>query len=687
MIEDIIMPDGQELEHFAEIVVEFAAETQELLEHLEEDLFQLEAGDGNPELLNEIFRILHTIKGTSGFLNFDRMRLLAHSLEDLLGQLRDGKREVTREVMDLLLAGLDRLRELLAQVRQGNSDDGVKVEDIVEAAGRLSKAEKKAREVDDDLLRDFLAETEELLEGLEEHLLKLEARPEDPELLNEIFRAFHTIKGTSGFLGFSRTFQLAHRAEEVLDRLRKGDMVIGRDTMDALLAVLDVMKALLREIQEERGERSDIDPAIAMLEAFLEGKTAGVQKAEPTPAQVPLARAGVETIRVDVRRLDQLMNLVGELVLGRNRLLQLNSEIGVLHKGEEIAEQLDLTASRIDLLTAEIQEMVMKTRMVPVGRVFNKFPRVVRDLCRVNGKEVRLVIEGEDTELDKTVIEEIGDPLVHLIRNAIDHGIEPPEERVRLGKPRQGVVRLYAAQEGDHILVRVEDDGRGMDTEKIKRKAMEKGLLGPEEAGRMDDRAIWNLVFLPGFSTAERVTDVSGRGVGMDVVHTNITRLNGTISIDSQPGKGTRVEIRLPLTLAIVQGLVVRVGDELYALPLASVMEAVRAEAGDIRTINRLEVICLRDQVLPLVRLDRLFKVPDGGGNGRRYVVVVGTAEDKVGLVVHDLVGQEEVVIKSLGRMLQNTPAIAGATIRGDGKVCLIVDVNELLELAREQIR
>ena len=687
MIEDIIMPDGQELEHFAEIVVEFAAETQELLEHLEEDLFQLEAGDGNPELLNEIFRILHTIKGTSGFLNFDRMRLLAHSLEDLLGQLRDGKREVTREVMDLMLAGLDRLRELLAQVRQGNSDDGVKVEDIVEAAGRLSKAEKKAREVDDDLLRDFLAETEELLEGLEEHLLKLEARPEDPELLNEIFRAFHTIKGTSGFLGFSRTFQLAHRAEEVLDRLRKGDMVIGRDTMDALLAVLDVMKALLREIQEERGERSDIDPAIAMLEAFLEGKTAGVQKAEPTPAQVPLARAGVETIRVDVRRLDQLMNLVGELVLGRNRLLQLNSEIGVLHKGEEIAEQLDLTASRIDLLTAEIQEMVMKTRMVPVGRVFNKFPRVVRDLCRVNGKEVRLVIEGEDTELDKTVIEEIGDPLVHLIRNAIDHGIEPPEERVRLGKPRQGVVRLYAAQEGDHILVRVEDDGRGMDTEKIKRKAMEKGLLGPEEAGRMDDRAIWNLVFLPGFSTAERVTDVSGRGVGMDVVHTNITRLNGTISIDSQPGKGTRVEIRLPLTLAIVQGLVVRVGDELYALPLASVMEAVRAEAGDIRTINRLEVICLRDQVLPLVRLDRLFKVPDGGGNGRRYVVVVGTAEDKVGLVVHDLVGQEEVVIKSLGRMLQNTPAIAGATIRGDGKVCLIVDVNELLELAREQIR
>ncbi|HID10831.1 MAG TPA: chemotaxis protein CheA [Candidatus Latescibacteria bacterium] len=681
------MPDGQELEHFAEIVVEFAAETQELLEQLEEDLFQLEAGDGNPELLNEIFRILHTIKGTSGFLNFDRMRLLAHSLEDLLGQLRDGKREVTREVMDLLLAGLDRLRELLAQVRQGNSDDGVKVEDIVEAAGRLSKAEKKAREVDDDLLRDFLAETEELLEGLEEHLLKLEARPEDPELLNEIFRAFHTIKGTSGFLGFSRTFQLAHRAEEVLDRLRKGDMVIGRDTMDALLAVLDVMKALLREIQEERGERSDIDPAIAMLEAFLEGKTAGVQKAEPTPAQVPLARAGVETIRVDVRRLDQLMNLVGELVLGRNRLLQLNSEIGVLHKGEEIAEQLDLTASRIDLLTAEIQEMVMKTRMVPVGRVFNKFPRVVRDLCRVNGKEVRLVIEGEDTELDKTVIEEIGDPLVHLIRNAIDHGIEPPEERVRLGKPRQGVVRLYAAQEGDHILVRVEDDGRGMDTEKIKRKAMEKGLLGPEEAGRMDDRAIWNLVFLPGFSTAERVTDVSGRGVGMDVVHTNITRLNGTISIDSQPGKGTRVEIRLPLTLAIVQGLVVRVGDELYALPLASVMEAVRAEAGDIRTINRLEVICLRDQVLPLVRLDRLFKVPDGGGNGRRYVVVVGTAEDKVGLVVHDLVGQEEVVIKSLGRMLQNTPAIAGATIRGDGKVCLIVDVNELLELAREQIR
>ena len=700
------MSDGQELEHFDEIVSEFVAETRELLEQLDEDLVQLEAEKENPELIQEIFRILHTVKGTSGFLNFDRMRLLAHRLEDLLGQLRDGKRKVDEEVMDVLLAGSDRLKELLEKIKEEKTDEGIDVEDLVTSVQNMLEMPEEAApsevavkdtgpvEVDPELFKDFLIESQELLEGLEEHLVELEAKPDDPELLNEIFRAFHTIKGTAGFLGFSRTSELAHRAEEVLDRLRKGQMSVNQDVMDALLAVLDIMKGLLEDIKESQAEKADIGPAMAMLEAMLKGEATPVEvpgKAPETVQQVEakaVARAmggAAETIRVDVRRLDQLMNLVGELVLSRNRLLQLNGEIGTMHKGERIAEELDLATSQLDLLTSELQEMVMKTRMVPVGRVFNKFPRLVRDLCRASGKEVRLVIEGEDTEVDKTVIEEIGDPLVHLIRNAVDHGIELPEERERLGKPREGLIRLYAAQEGDRIVIRVEDDGRGMDVEKIKRKAIERGLLSPDEADRMDDRAAWNLVFLPGFSTADKVTDVSGRGVGMDVVRTNINKLNGNISIDSTPGKGTKVEIRLPLTLAIIQGLVVRVGRELYVVPLSSVVEAVKVEPGDVYTIQQREVMRFRDSVLPLVRLDRLFQVP--GDGDREYVVVIGTEDRRVGLVVGDLVGQEEVVIKSLGKLLQDTPAIAGATIRGDGRVCLITDVNEMIALAWDEMR
>ena len=596
----------------------------------------------------------------------------------------------------------------LKKIEEEKTDEGIDVEDLVTSVQNMLEMPEEAAlsevavedtgpvEVDPELFKDFLIESQELLEGLEEHLVELEAKPDDPELLNGIFRTFHTIKGTAGFLGFSRTSELAHRAEEVLDRLKKGQMSVNQDVMDALLAVLDIMKGLLEDIKESQAEKTDIGPAMAMLEAMLKGEATPVEvpgKASKTVQQVEakaVARAmggAAGTIRVDVGRLDQLMNLVGELVLSRNRLLQLNGEIGTMHKGERIAEELDLATSQLDLLTSELQEMVMKTRMVPVGRVFNKFPRLVRDLCRASGKEVRLVIEGEDTEVDKTVIEEIGDPLVHLIRNAVDHGIELPEERERLGKPREGLIRLYAAQEGDRIVIGVEDDGRGMDAEKIKRKAIERGLLSPDEADRMDDRAAWNLVFLPGFSTADKVTDVSGRGVGMDVVRTNINKLNGNISIDSTPGKGTKVEIRLPLTLAIIQGLVVRVGRELYVVPLSSVVETVRVEPGDVYTIQQREVIRLRDVVLPLVRLDRLFQVPEDGKGDKEYVVVIGTEDRRVGLVVDDLVGQEEVVIKSLGKLLQDTPAIAGATIRGDGKVCLITDVNEMIALAWDEIR
>jgi two-component system chemotaxis sensor kinase CheA len=401
-----------------------------------------------------------------------------------------------------------------------------------------------------------------------------------------------------------------------------------------------------------------------------------------------------QTIRVDVSRLDSLMNLVGELVLGKNRLARLRSQMVEHWEGEPLVEQLGETSAQIDLVASDLQLAVMKTRLVPIGKVFRKFPRMVRDLARTMRKEIRLETEGESTELDKSVVEVIGDPLVHLIRNSADHGVEAPDERVAAGKPREGQIHLSARHEGNHIVVSIRDDGKGMDPEALKRKAVEKGVISPQEAASMGKREALNLIFAPGFSMAKQVTNVSGRGVGMDVVKTNIQQLNGLIEIESELGVGTRVDVRIPLTLAIIQALLVRSHDETYAVPLVSVVETVRIDPGEVKTVDQFPVLRLRDQVLPLLRVDEMFsggrrrrsETPtsgDASGN-REYVVVIGVAEKRVGLVVQGLVGEEEVVIKNLGGYLSDTPGIAGATIRGDGRVTLIVDVSQILELAAQ---
>ncbi len=375
------------------------------------------------------------------------------------------------------------------------------------------------------------------------------------------------------------------------------------------------------------------------------------------------------------------MNLVGELVLGRNRLLRITQQLAAKYEGDELVEALAETMDQVDFITTDLQMAVMKTRMVPIARVFNRFPRVVRDLARELKKEVKLIIEGEDTELDRSIVEEIGDPLVHLVRNAIDHGIEPPEEREFLGKPRQGTLRLAAYHEGNHIVILVEDDGRGIDIEKVKKKALERGLVTENELAKMSEKDILNLIFLPGFSTAEKVTDVSGRGVGMDVVKTNIEKLNGTIEINTQKGKGTQIVIKIPLTLAIIQSLLVQVGEEIYAIPLVSVVEAVKINTDEIQHVEGQEIIILRDSVLPLVELSRVFDIPTERREKSIYVVVLSIGERRFGLIVDRLIGQEEIVIKSLGNYLSSVPGISGATIMGDGRVTLIIDVASLANM------
>jgi two-component system chemotaxis sensor kinase CheA len=535
---------------------------------------------------------------------------------------------------------------------------------------------------------------------------------------------------------------VAHHAESILNKMRQHEMAVERSVVDTILEAVDVIKLLMKDIKETGTDvHVDVSAVSAKLAAVLlrpasPGTPAQTPAAASTPeppqklgailieegalsseqlcealakqdaspllgeilmrdkvvAEDVLDKAlkkqgpkpgaeGDQTIRVETRRLDQVMNLVGELVLGRNRMMKLCTGLEQSHEADPLVRELSETIGQLDLVTSDLQTAVMKTRMLPMRKVLGKFPRMVRDLAIKVGKKVELELVGEDTELDKSVIEEIGDPLVHLIRNAIDHGVETPEERRASGKPEQGTIRLEAAQEGDRIVIRISDDGRGIPVERVKAKAISRGLVTPQEISTWGRREIINLIFQPGFSTAEKVTDVSGRGVGMDVVRTNISRINGTVEVDTDEGHGSTVTIKLPLTIAIIQALMVAVERRVFAIPLTSVVEAVKLGPGDLKTINGREVLTLRDHVLPLLRLSTMFEIPmqeDPAELG--YVVVVAVCERRFGIMVDRLHAQEEVVIKSLGDLLGEITGVAGATITGEGKVVLILDMAELVQ-------
>ncbi|ADD69604.1 CheA signal transduction histidine kinase [Denitrovibrio acetiphilus DSM 12809] len=546
-----------------------------------------------------------------------------------------------------------------------------------------------------DLVQDFILETEEIIEALDHDLVELETRKNDLDLLNKIFRGAHTMKGASSFLGFDKMSGVTHHAEEILNKLRKNEISVTPGIMDILLEFVDITKTIIVDIKNGT-DVADVTDLINRLKLANEGKLPGASDATRSGApeapqknveQVKKAAMSIEqTIRVDVSRLDSLMNLVGELVLSRNRIGQISGDLEKKFEGEFLIEQLMETTSQIGLITTELQLAVMKTRMVPIGKVFNKFPRMVRDLCRDMGKDVDLVISGEETELDKSVVEEIGDPLIHMIRNSVDHGVEVPEIRRKRGKPDKGIVNLSAYHEGNHIVVEIKDDGAGMDAEVLKAKAVEKGVITIDEAKNLDNESAYGLVFKPGFSTAAQITDVSGRGVGMDVVKTNIEKLNGIINIESELGHGTRFRLKLPLTLAIIQALLVDVSGEIFAIPLVSVIETVRIKETEIHSFEGREVLKLRDSVLSLIRLDEIYELQESL-NDDIYVVVVGLAEKRLGFVVNKLVGQEEIVIKSLGDYLSGNEGIAGATIMGDGRVRLIIDVAGVMEIATKMPR
>ena len=561
-----------------------------------------------------------------------------------------------------------------------------------------------------ELVQDFLVETNEIIENLDHDLVELESNQNDLELLNKIFRGAHTMKGSSSFLGFNKLAELTHHAEDILNKLRKGEMVVTREIMDTLLEFVDKTKQIISDI-ENGTDNTDCTSVIEDLKLASEGKLTSktkntsaaqpAQAAQPAAAPAPKPQAAPkqeapkvvhqatpveQTIRVDVSRLDSLVNLVGELVLSRNMLSQIAGELENKFENEYLVEQLLVATNSIGMNTTELQLAIMKTRMIAIGKVFNKFPRVVRDIARDTGKEIELIISGEETELDKQVIESIGDPLLHMIRNSCDHGVETPDVRLAKGKPRMGTVNLSAYHEGNHVVIEIKDDGAGMDPNKLKRKAIEKGVITVDEANSMDDKQAFALIFKPGFSTAEKITNISGRGGGMDVVRTNIEKLNGIITIDSKIDEGSTFYLKLPLTLAIIQALLVEVAGETFAIPLASVVETVRITNEEIHSFEGREVLKLRDRVLSLIRLDEAFAL-DELEQDEIYVVVVALAEKQLGFIVDKLIGQEEIVIKSLGDYLGGNPGIAGATITGDGRVRLILDVAGVIEVAQNMPR
>ena len=639
------------MDDMKEIMEDFLIEAFELIEQIDHDLVELEANPEDLELLNRIFRVAHTVKGSSSFLNFDVLTELTHHMEDVLNKARKGELKITPDIMDVVLESVDMMKGLLESIRDNGSDAaaGIDIKNICVRLTQISEGEAPSAAAEAPA-----APAPEPVKEPEPATPAEEAAPEvsDAEL--------------------SKLSDSEVEAEiERLLKVRKAEDQARRAS-----------KGIAPKSPKEIAPAASAAPAPAPKPAPSRERDA--DKKVPA-ASSSSAVAQEQTIRVEVKRLDHLMNLIGELVLGKNRLLKIYDDVEERYEGEKFLEELNQVVSSLSLVTTDIQLAVMKTRMLPIAKVFNKFPRMIRDLSRDLGKQIDLEISGEETELDKSIVEEIGDPLVHIIRNSCDHGIEDPETRKAMGKPEKGLVQLKAYNEGNHIVVEIVDDGKGLDADMLKSKSIEKGIITEREADAMSEKEAFGLIFRPGFSTAAKVTNVSGRGVGMDVVKTNIEKLNGIIDIESEVGKGTVMKLKIPLTLAIIQSLLVGTQEEFYAIPLASVLETVRVPIDDIYTIDGKNVLRLRDEVLSLVRLSDVFgveKVFDGGDH--TYVVIIGVAEAKLGIIVDTLVGQEEIVIKSMGDYLQNIPGIAGATIRGDGRVTLIIDVGAMMEMAKD---
>lgn len=675
-----------------EILEDFLVEAGEILELLSEQLVQLEKQPDDKNLLNAIFRGFHTVKGGAGFLQLGAMVDCCHVTENLFDILRNGKQQVSPALMDVVLQALDEVNVMFDSVKVRQAPKPAPAH-LLESLAILARGEQlpsaqmapesrivvavdSVKDNADEIIED---EFDQLLAALDSAAGEGNEIPgipasssvsaaTDDEISEEEFEALlDQMQGTATAKAAPVTAEAVPVSDEISDDEFEAllDQLHGGGIHQGVPKAGIVLPSTLTAPEKSSGSApgSTRPPAPAL-------------HAVPTPERVEVKEAPAETtVRVDTRRLDEIMNMVGELVLVRNRLVRIGSN--------SADEMLSKAVSNLDLVTADLQTSVMKTRMQPIKKVFGRFPRVVRDLARSLNKEVILELHGEETDLDKNLVEALADPLVHLVRNAVDHGIEQPEQRLAKGKSREGTILLAAEQEGDHILLTISDDGNGMDPELLRRKAVEKGLMDKDAADRLTRTECFELIFAPGFSTKTEVSDVSGRGVGMDVVKTKIAQLNGTVSIDSAPGKGSRIEIKVPLTLAIMPTMMILVGDQTFALPLVSVNEIFNLNMKNTHVVDGQQVVTVRDKALPLFHLRRWLSNGSGTSiqeDGTANVVIVSIGAQRVGFVVDTLIGQEEVVIKPLGRMLHGTAGMAGATITGDGRIAIILDVPGLLK-------
>ncbi|AKG00264.1 chemotaxis protein CheA [Pseudomonas aeruginosa] len=685
-----------------EILQDFLVEAGEILEQLSEQLVELESRPDDMDLLNAIFRGFHTVKGGAGFLQLNALVECCHIAENVFDILRKGERRVSSELMDVVLQALDTVNAMFDQVRE-QSEPTPATPELLAALARLAEPEgaapaepvqappaavppaepaappeAPAQSASSDITDDEFEQLLDALQGDEapaSAVAEAPAAPAGDEISDAEFEALlDQLHGKGKFVPPAVS---AEPAQVPAEAVEPAAAAAGDDISD------DEFEALLDELHG-KGKFNGASEAVAAAAAVAKNIAAKSPAAKPVaPAKAAAARPAAPdrpaaseaetTVRVDTARLDEIMNMVGELVLVRNRLVRLG-----LNSGDEAMAK---AVANLDVVTGDLQMSVMKTRMQPIKKVFGRFPRLVRDLARNMKKEINLELVGEETDLDKNLVEALADPLVHLVRNAVDHGIESPEEREAAGKPRVGQVVLSAEQEGDHILLMITDDGKGMDAEVLRNKAVEKGLLERDAADRLTDLECYNLIFAPGFSTKTEISDVSGRGVGMDVVKTKISQLNGTVNVFSQKGSGSKIVIKVPLTLAIMPTLMVMLGSQAFAFPLVNVNEIFHLDLSRTNVVDGQEVVIVRDKALPLFYLKR-WLVPSAAHEeqGEGHVVILSVGTQRIGFVVDQLVGQEEVVIKPLGKMLQGTPGMAGATITGDGRIALILDVPSMLK-------
>lgn len=729
-----------------EILQDFLVEAGEILELLGEQLVELERSPEDLELLNAIFRGFHTVKGGAGFLALDPLIAICHKAEDVFNVLRQGDRQVCAELMDVILEVVDILNLMFDQIRAGNFPDQAK-EDLLARLQIYTTAEEKSQ------VAEVVVETPEVIDIVEQEFEAMLDEPssvssnEEPTQLDndeiteqEFDNLLDELHGKGQFsannLGIEAQAQDEEKAVEVnsgditeeefdklLDELHgKGQFSVNNiqedvdpepvmktgditeEEFDNLLDELHgkgnfkgtnakndaskqtekqsetIISKIKQKIVEKIPKKTEsaqktTNPAVASKATAKVAEKSSVKPKKSAKPAVPAQ--GETTVRVDTQILDDIMNMVGELVLVRNRFQTLKAS-----SDSASSEQLSKAVSNLDVVTADLQLAVMKTRMQPIKKVFGRFPRVVRDLSRSLKKEIKLELVGEETDLDKNLVEALADPLVHLVRNAVDHGIEPPEDRQAVGKPREGLVVLTASQEGDHIILSIKDDGKGMNADVLRGIVVKKGLMDEETATRLDEKECYNLIFMPGFSTKTEISDVSGRGVGMDVVKTRINQMNGVVEIDSVEGEGSTIIIKVPLTLAIMPTLMVVLGGQAFALPLASVLEILDLDLRTTNVVDGQQVIMVREKALPIFYLSE-WLVNDTNYTVDKqvtgHVVVVNSGGRQVGFVVDQLIGQEEVVIKPLGAKLQGLAGLAGATITGDGKIALILDVPGLM--------